>query len=305
MIYTDMKKAILFTLAFFLVALSWAQEMNFQISINTPKLQTTDPKVFESLEETMKEFLNNQRWGEDAFEPDERINCNIQLTIKEELASNNFSADLAIQSSRPIFGSTSETVLLSHVDKDVTFTYEQFQPLEYSENSYNNNLTAILSFYVYVILGMDYDSFSLFGGEQYYQNANNILTSVPPSAASRFPGWRSLDGGRNRYWIIENILSPKVRPYRQAMYDYHRLSMDIMHDNPAAGRAIMTQAIEAIGKVNRSYPNSMIIQMFTNAKSQEVIEIYKNGTREEKSKVSQLMRKMDAANASKYRAIGR
>ena len=300
-----MKKQLLLLIAIFVTSVGMAQEMNFQITINTPKLQTTDPKVFESLKESMLQFLNNQKWTDDPFEPEERINCNIQLTIREELAANTFSADFAIQGVRPVYGSTYETILLSHVDKDFTFSYEQFQPLEFSKNAYNNNLTAMLSFYVYIIIGMDYDSFSAFGGEPYFQIANDILTTVPPGAASQYPGWRSLDGNRNRYWIIENILSPKVRPYRQAMYDYHRQSLDIMHEDPTAGRVIMAQALNEILKVDRSYPNSMIIQMFANAKSQEVIEIFKNGTRQEKTDVARIMKKLDSANASKYRAISR
>ncbi len=301
-----MKSFIFLFFACLLSVNTMAQEMNFQVTINTPKLQTTDPKVFESLREVMINFLNNQKWTGDTFEPEELINCNIQLTIREELAANTFAADLAIQATRPIYGSNTETVLLSHVDKDIGFTYEQFQPLEYAENAFRDNLTSILSFYVYIILGMDYDSFSPFGGEPHFQTANDILTTIPPAAASAFPGWRSLDGNRNRYWIIENMLNPRFRPYRQAMYDYHRQALDIMGDDVVAGRLIMVQSLDEILKVNRSYPNSMLIQMFANAKSSEIIEVFKNGTREQKTKIKSIMSKLDAANASKYRTqIGR
>lgn len=301
-----MKKYILLLVIFLFGKALIAQELDFTININTPKLQTTDPKVFESLKESMINFLNNQKWTGDVFDPKERIKCNIQLTIKEELGGNSFSADFAIQAVRPVFGSSYETPLLSHVDKEFSFIYEQFQPLDFTKNSFSSNLTSFLSFYVYIILGMDYDSYSLYGGEPYFQIANDILTTIPPSAAQAFPGWRSLDGNRNRYWIIENLLSPRARDYRQAMYDYHRQSLDIMHDNVVAGRAIMLTALETISKVNRAYPNSMILQMFTNAKSNEIIEIFKNGTREQKSKVRSIMAKVDAANASKYRTqIGR
>ena len=301
-----MKKYFLLFITIIFCKLVSAQEIEFTININTPKLQTTDPKVFESLKEGMSNFLNNQKWTSDVFDPKERIKCNIQMTIKDELSANTFSADFAIQAVRPVYGSSYETPMLSHVDKDLTFVYEQFQPLEYTKNSFSDNLTSFLSFYVYIILGMDYDSYSLYGGELYYQTANDILTTIPPSAASAFPGWRSLDGNRNRYWIIENLLSPKVRDYRQAMYDYHRQSLDLMASDTKTGRAIMLKALETISKVNRSYPNSMIIQMFTNAKSTEIIEIFKKGTSEEKRSVRTIMSKIDASNASKYRnQIGR
>ncbi len=283
-----------------------AQEMEFIVNINTPKLQTTDPRVFETLKESMLNFLNNQKWTADVFDPKERIKCNIQMTIKDELAANTFSADFAIQAVRPVYGSSYETPILSHVDKDFSFIYEQFQPLEYTKNLFADNLTSFLSFYVYIILGMDYDSYSLYGGEPYFQTANDILNTIPPSAAQAFPGWRSLDGNRNRYWIIENLLNPRVREYRQAMYDYHRQSLDIMYENVETGRAIMLKSLETLSKVNRAYPNSMILQMFSNAKSNEIIEIFKKGTREEKSKVRSIMAKIDASNASKYRTqIGR
>lgn len=280
-----------------------AQELNATVRVNTQKLQTVDPRVFETLEQTLVEFLNSQKWTNDIFELEERINCNVLLTIQEERSPTSFKADLAIQASRPVFGTTYETALLNHIDKDVTFTYEQFQPLQFSQNNFNDNLSAVLSFYAYIILGMDYDSFSPLGGEPYFQVAQQILNSVPQAEAAANPGWRSLDGNRNRYWMIENILSPRVRPYRQAMYEYHRQSLDIMADDVNTGRGLMVNALSQVGDVNQTYPNSMIVQMFVNAKSQEVVEIFKKGTRQEQDQVIQIMSKIDPTNASRYRGI--
>lgn len=279
------------------------QELNATVRVNAQKLQTVDPKVFETLEQTILEFLNSQKWTNDVFELEERINCNILLTIQEERSPTSFKADLAIQASRPVYGTTYETALLNHIDKDVTFTYQEFDPLQFSQNVFNDNLSTVLSFYAYIILGLDYDSFSPLGGEPYFQIAQQILNSIPQGAAAANPGWRSLDGNRNRYWIIENILSPRVRPYRQAMYDYHRQSLDIMAEDVATGRGIMVNALNQIGDVNQAYPNSMIVQMFVNTKSQEVVEIFKKGTRQEQDQVIQLMSKIDPTNASRYRGI--
>ena len=287
------------------VQMSIGQELEFQITINTPKLQTVDPKVFDDLKGTLENFLNNQKWTSDLYAIEEKIQCNIQLTIREELSPTRFKADLNIQSARPVYGSSYETALLTHNDKDVEFTYEQFQPLEYSNNVFNDNLSSILSFYVYVILGLDYDSFSPFGGDDYFQKAQDILTTVPPNVTDVTKGWRSIDGNRNRYWIIENILQPRVRPMRQAIYDYHRLGLDEMHIDPDKGRGQIMRALEALEKVGRQYPNSQIMQMFFNAKRNELVDIFKGGTRGEKTRAIQIMSKLDAANAIEYRKITR
>ncbi|MEM1322652.1 MAG: DUF4835 family protein [Bacteroidota bacterium] len=299
-----MKKWTLLPL--FALMLQWlpAQEMNFSVTINTPQLQLTDPAVFENLQQLMENFLNNQKWTDDVFEVEERIQCQIQLNIKQELSPTSFQGDMQIQATRPIFNSTAKTPILSHNDTDVLFEFEPFQPLDYSKNAFVDNLTSILSFYVYFILGLDYDSFSPYGGEPHFKTAMAILNTVPPSIAAQSKGWRALDGNRNRYWMVESVMSPRLRPYRKAIYDYHREGLDIMADDAPAGRAVMVSVLEEIGKADKAYPNSMIIQMFVNAKSQEIIEIFKKGDRAQKTSVKRVMARMDAANASDYRKIG-
>lgn len=295
---------LLFLCALMLFSLAvQGQELNATVRINTQKLQTVDPKVFETLEQTIREFLNSQKWTEDVFETNERINCNFILTIQEERSPTSFKADLAVQSSRPVYGSEYDTPLFNYIDKEVTFFYEQFQPIQYSRNQFNDNLSAVLSFYAFIILGKDYDSFSPMGGEPYFQLAQDILNSVPQSAASANPGWRSVESNRNRFWLVENLLSPRVRPMRQAMYNYHRQGLDMMHDDVATGRAVITQAIGEVGSVNQSYPNSMIVQLFNNEKSQEIVEIFKLGTPQQQTEIIRLMSRLDPANSSRYRQI--
>ena len=297
-------RKLLFSLFFSIITLGLsAQELDVAVRINTLKLQSADPKVFETLENTVREFLNTQKWTEDVFEQEERINANILITIQEELSPTSFKADIAIQASRPVYGSDYETPLINHIDKGVTFFYEQFQPLQFSRNAFNDNLSSVLAFHAYIILGLDYDSFSPYGGEPYFQAAQDILNSVPQSAAAANPGWRSLDGNRNRFWLIENLLSPRVRPLRQAWYDYHRQGLDVSATDVATGRAIIAAALEEIQKVDQAYPNSMIIQLFTDTKSQEILEIFKRGTPQEQNTVVQIMTRIDASNAAQYRAI--
>jgi len=298
-----MKKFFPLLFCLLLHSFLFAQELNVNVTINTPKLQTADPKVFETLETAITEFMNNQKWTNDVFEEDERIKVDLVITITDELSPTSFKADLAVQSVRPVFGSTYQTPLLKHNDKDMVFFYEEYQPLEYSQTAFQDNLTSILSFYAYIILGLDYDSFSLFGGEPYFQEAQDIISLIPPTVARNFKGWRSTDSNRNRYWLIENLLTPRTRAFRQAIYDYHRQSLDIMYKDPATARAIMRQAIEAIGEVNNNYPNSMILQTFANTKVDEIVEIFKNGTSQEKEKVIRVMQRVDAPHASAYRKI--
>ncbi|MEO1627922.1 MAG: DUF4835 family protein [Bacteroidota bacterium] len=298
-------KRLLLSLCSLLCAISLtAQEINATITVNTPQLRLVDPAIFQDMKNVLENFMNNQKWTSDYFEFEERINCNIQLTITEEVSEVSFKANMQIQATRPVYGSTYETVILSHNDKDISFEYQPNQPVEYIPNGYSSNISSILSFYVYYVLGLDYDSFAPFGGEELFQTAQEIVNTIPPNVASRFKGWRSLDNNRNRFWMIENMLNPRVRPFRKALYDYHRQGLDVMHDDVVAGRAIMEQALTQVEKVNKAYPNSMVIQMFVNSKSSEIIEIYKEGNSSQKSQVRRIMSRIDAANASRYRQIG-
>ncbi|MEO0330745.1 MAG: DUF4835 family protein [Bacteroidota bacterium] len=228
------------------------------------------------------------------------MECNILLTVEGETSPTSFNASLLVQSSRPIFNSSEQTAMFNYIDQDMEFTYQQFQPLQFSVNSFNDNLSSVLSFYAYVILGMDFDSFSLYGGEPYFQVAQDILNAVPNGVAK---GWASLDGNRNRFWIIENLLSPRVRPFREAMYNYHRYGLDVMATDPSGGRAIIAQNLDNIEDIHQNYPNSMAMQLFLNSKRNEIIEIFKRGTSAEKSKTIRVMSRVDPTQSSEYRKI--
>lgn len=283
-----------------------AQELDFQVTINTPKLQTADPKVFETLETAIQEFMNNTKWTNDVFEQEERIKGSIVLNINDEQSATRFTAELAIQAVRPVFNSSEETVMFRYQDKDIWFDYEQYQPLIYSQNTYNDHLTSILAYYAYIIIGLDYDSFSPIGGQAYFERALEIVNNIPANVAGTQPaGWRAQDSGKriNRYWLTENLLSPRVRPYRQAMYDYHRQGLDLMSKDAVAGRAIIAQAIDGINGVQRAYPNSMILQLFSDAKSDEITEIFASASMAEKNKVIQVMTRVDGGRSAKYRSI--
>lgn len=279
------------------------QELNATVRLTTPKLQIVDPKVFSTLEQTIQDFLNNTRWTDDEFAPEERIECNVQINITEELSEQIFKADIALQSLRPVYGSDYKTALFTHVDKDIVITYEEYQQLEDSRDVFNDNLSSLLTFYAYLMLGYDYDTFSELGGDKYFRIAQGIINTIPPGIQGQDRGWSSLGVKTNRYWIIENMQSPKMRPYREGMYKYHRLGLDVMHTDPDQALGNMVEALNTIDNVRASYPNTIALQIFTNAKSDEIIEIFKGADRTKKSQVMQVMRKLDIANASKYNVL--
>lgn len=297
-----MKNIILTTLFLLIGVFAFAQELNVTVRVNSQKAQG-DPQIFKSLESTIQEFMNSQKWTEDEFDLSERIDVNLQLTITQELSASSFAAELQIQAIRPVFNSDYQTPILTHLDKAVSFTFEAYQPIQYQENAFTDNISHILAFYAYVILGLDYDTFSPYGGEKYFQQAQSII-NVFPANQGNSSGWTAQGAKQSRYWLMESMLNPSVRPYREAMYTYHRQGLDIMHDDIETGKAVLMQTLETVGQVNNKYLNAMALRMFANAKSSEIIEIFKVAPRQLKTRVYAIMSKIDPANASKYRAIG-
>jgi hypothetical protein len=288
----------------FLLAISstiFGQEMNFTVKVLTPQRQNVDPKVFQSLETALKEFINNQKWTDDIYDIQERITGNIQITITDELSANTFKGEITITASRPVFGADYSTPLLIHLDKEMTFAYEQYQPLQYTKNVFTDNLTSTMAYYMYTILGMDYDSFSPFGGEPYWLIAQDILNAAPNDLKTEWVGKDA--GNRTRSWFVENNLSPRGRPYRQAMYEYHRTGLDVAAVNSDACKAAISNCLTKIESVSNAYPNTLILRTFVNTKADEMIQIFKNGTPEQKEKFIQVMKKVDPAS-SKYLGVG-
>ncbi|MEM9260653.1 MAG: DUF4835 family protein [Bacteroidota bacterium] len=277
-------------------------EINFTVRFNLQQITATDPKILETLERDLRQFLTGRAWTEDRFEPEERINCTVIMTISEGGSPNNYEADLAIQSSRPVYGAGEETAVFNYLDSRISFYYEQFQAIQLSENSYTGNLPSILGYYVYLVLGFDYDTFSPLGGQQYFEKAQEILNRLPADVANDDPGWRAAIS-KNRYWLLENILSPRVVPLRRALYTYHRDGLDAMHQDINQARSNITLAIEDVQKTNQSYPNTVIVQAFIDAKREEIIEIYKAAPPTEQNTVIQMLSRIDPSNSGKYREI--
>ena len=299
-----MKKSIILSVFVCLAIFAKAQEFQAKVTVNTPKLQAVDPKVFKTLETSFREMLNNTKWTDDVFETQERIKLTITINITEEISATSFSADMAIQAVRPIFNSSYETVLFAYQDNDVKFTYEEYQPVEFSKNVFTDNLSSILGFYAYVIIGLDYDSFGELGGTDLFQEAQNILSAVPSNVAQSAGGRTSIERGqRNRYWLIENILNPRMEDFRKAMYLYHRGGLDRMADDTSNGVTACATAITKVAEANKAYRNSMIIQIFAQTKATEILQIFTGAEQAQKQRVYSAMVQIDAANASKYNLI--
>ena len=296
------KNRLLYALIPFLLLASsmTAQEFNFTVKVATNPSQgrIADPKVFTSLETALKELINNTKWTDDVFEQNERLTGSIQLTIKNEISTTAFSGELAIQASRPVYGTDFTTPIFTHLDRTVQFSYEQFQPLQFAKNSFGDNLTATIAYYVNIILAMNYDSFAPQGGEQFWQQAQDIYNTVPSSAKSEWQG-KEL-GNKERYWFVENFLSPRLKNIRQGIYEYHRLGLDVASTDVNRCKAAIMQCLERVDEAHQAYPNTLAVRSFTVTKADEMINIFKNGTEDQKARFMQIMTRLDPANSSKY-----
>lgn len=274
-----------------------AQEFNIDVTVNAPSLSIADPRTLTALETAIEEFYNDRKWTSDEFENEELIEGSIQFNITSDLSANSFTADMYISSGRPVFNSTYTSPQVNHVDRNISFTYNPGEQLRDNRSQFTDNLSSILTFYAYIILGFDYDSFSQLGGEDHFRTANNILANVPPSVSSVDRNWSSLGGDRNRFWMVENLLNTRVQKFRSAMYDYHRKGLDRIEADVNTGKAIIFSAVKEAALLHDSYPNSMIIQMFSNSKRAEILEVFKNSVKSEQRRVYDIMAVLDPAQA--------
>lgn len=276
------------------------QELNCTVKVITAQLQVADPKIFQTLQKSIFEFMNNRKWTNDNFTAAERIDCSILINITQELSTDKFAAQITVQSNRPVHSAGYNSTLLKWADKDFQFQYAEYQPLEFSETTFGSNLTSVLSYYAYIIIGLDYDSFSPSGGTPHYQKAQNIVNAAQSSSES---GWKSYEAIRNRYWLVNNLLNSKFEDMRTVIYKYHREGLDRMFENVELGRKSITESLNLMNKVNEDSPNSMIMQVYLQGKSDELINIYSKATPQEKSTAVQILSKLDASNSSKYQGI--
>lgn len=297
---TYTKILVILFLVFSVVTKSTAQELNCSVSILSPQIQASDKSIFETLQTSIREFMNNRIWTNDQFLNQERIECSMIITISERVSVDEFKANVQIQSRRPVYKSSFNSPLFNHQDNDMAFRYIQDQVLEFDEANINSNLTAVLAYYAYLLIGLDYDSFSPEGGTPYYVKAQNIVNNA---ARLSERGWKAFESSRNRYWITENLLNSSFKPLRSTLYEYHRKGLDIMSEDAPKGRLVITESIKELRRVFSDKPNSFLMQIFFNAKADEIVNIYSQAQMDEKNQVVPVLSLVDPANTLKYQGI--
>ena len=295
-----MTRILVFMILFLTSGSVLAQQLNCTVSVISPQVQNTERRIFETLQNDIREFMNSRQWTTDNFALEERIECSILITISERIGNDRFRGTLQVQSSRPAFMTSYNSTLLNVNDQDFTFTYLENQPIQFQENQHSDNLSSVLAFYAYMILGMDYDSFSPKGGEPFYQQALQVVNNAQNEQER---GWKAFEGSRNRYWLIENTLNARYEEFRQVIYDYHRLGLDVMQSDIEGGRRVITECIPKLKRIRMDQPNSYLLTVFFTAKTDELINIYKEAFPDVKQRVANDLKEMDPANANRYSEI--
>jgi len=300
-----MKHIIFFIILTLLTSkLIFAQELRCNISVNSSKLTSTNKNIFRSMQMDLYEFMNNRKWTKYNYTNNERIECSINIQIEKQISSDEYNASLTVQSKRPVYNSSYKTTVLNIKDEVFRFKYQEFQSIEFTETGNKDNLTSVLAFYAYVILGFDNDTFSPSGGTEFFQRAQQIVTeSQNAIGVGGKNGWKAFESDYNRFWIVDNMLNKTYAPYRDLTYSYHRKGLDAMADGVEAGRSEIAESLKLLQKVFRSRSRLYITQIFLEAKSSEMVSLFSQSYTDEQNRVIQILSECDPSNAAKYEQI--
>ena len=282
---------------------SYGQELAAKIKLNTNQIQGTDVSVFENLQQTLEQFVNDRQWTSLHFQKNERIVCNFNITVtKYDKSTNTFTCSALIQANRPVYNAAYTTTIYNNKDADFNFQFAQFDQLEFNEDNIDNQLTALFAYYAYLIIGLNLDSFAPMGGEDILQRCMNITNNAQNLG---FPGWKAFDDSRNRFAIINDYLDNGMKPFRQLQYDYYRTGLDEMVNNPERGRTNISTAIEEqLKKCRENKPLSMLPQIWTDFKKEELANLYKGkGTQKEKQTVYDILFSINASQNNIWEKI--
>ena len=294
-----MRKIVqLLGILFFTVQLN-AQELKCTIAVNADKIPGSNKQIFKTLENSLNEFVNQKRWTNFNYSPQERISCNFTLTILEQ-SGDDFKGHIQIQSSRPVYSSTYLTPVFNFKDDNFSFSYIEYEPLQFNENQFESNLTSIVSFYVYMILGMDADTFALNGGTPFFTKAQNIVVQ---SQQSGYFGWNQSDGSKSRFTLIDNMLAPTYSLFRSALYNYHLKGLDVMHQNKSSAKQKIAASVEMLKTIYDSRPNAPLLRVFMDAKADEIVSIFSDGPNYDAFKLKEDLLKISPLNAAKWNDI--
>ena len=303
-----MKRLSIGFLLFILTSQVDAQELQAKVTVLANKVTTkVDKKIFQTLQTGLTNFLNNRKWGNATYQLNEKIKCSFLINIDQELGDNIYEASITVQASRPVFNTAYESTLVNVIDNDVTFRYVEFQPIEFNENRVQGNdpmvanITAALAYYVNIILGLDADSFTPRGGDVFFQKAQNIVNNAPE--ANYISGWKTFDGVRNRYRLVENLMDVRFNLIHDAIYSYYRKGLDQFYENEDAARTGVVAALNFLTVVNKDNPNSMVIQFFFQGKSNELVKMFSRASPDIKVQARDMLVKLDIANSTVYKDL--
>ena len=295
-----MKKVILFSLIVLCNFSVFSQEILCNVQVNASQIQTSDRKIYQTMQTSIYEFLNNTQWTNTVVNNEERIECTMLISVQERVSNDEFKATIQIQSTRPVFGTSYKSTMFNYIDKNFRFKYLEYQSLEFSETTHLSNLTSVLAFYVNVILGLDYDSFSDQGGIEYFMKAQNIVNNCQNTAEV---GWKAFESDKNRYWIAHDFLESRYGIVHDVLYRSHRLGMDKLGEEPEDARFEITESLEELRKVYRENPNAFLLKLFFDAKATEITNIYSEAYPNEQARIIKTLIEIDPTNSSAYQSI--
>lgn len=279
-----------------------AQELNCQINVSASQVQTSNRERFDELQKTIKEFMNARKWTNHKFKVEERIECSIMIILKKEVATDKFQASIQVQSRRPVYNTSYNTPVFNFKDDNFTFEYERYQNLNFDINSFQSNLSSVLAYYAYLIIGLDFDTFSSLGGTPYYQNAQTIVNNAQNS---EFKGWKSFENKQNRYWIVEDLLNGSLEPLREGYYQYHRHGLDKMAEEEQEARENILQSLEEFMKAKDQKSFLYILEVLMNTKKDELVHIFKKAPNTMQTKAIDKLKKVDPAHSGEYDKIAK
>jgi hypothetical protein len=294
-----MKKYILLLAVTLSIGSINAQELNAQVLVNADLVNQTNQQIFKTLERSLNEFLNTQVWTNQDLLPQEKITCSFVFNLTN-YSNDQFEATLQVQSQRPVFDTNYDTPILNFLDRDIVFNYQEFQPLFFNQSSFESNLVSLLSFYAYVILGLDADTFTENGGAQYYEQALQVLNLAQVTSRK---GWKPSDGTRNRFWLIDNLRANTFREYRQALYEYHRAGLDQLTTTPLEGKEAIMKAIQQLEPLFLRRPNAFLLQIFFDAKVEEIVNLFKEGPKVDFKETEAVLKKIAPFFGSRWKQI--
>ena len=278
----------------------YAQELLCNVRVNSSQIQTSNRKVFQTMQTEIYEFVNNRVWTSTKMSSEERIECTIMINISNQISNDEFEGSIQIQSTRPIYGTSYKSTLFNYLDNNFRFKYLEYQSLEFSNTTHLSNLTSVLAFYINIIIGLDFSTFSEEGGSEYFNNAQRIVSNAQNAPEL---GWKAFESDKNRYWLSQDLMDSRYSEFSLVLYRYHRLGFDNLSENPEDARFEITESIESLKRIYRQNPSAFLLKIFFDAKSDEIVNVYSEAFSNEKARIVKTLLEIDPSNSNKYQSI--